>query len=79
MRAEQVIAAIRNSRDLSLEQGTRLLMAWNAIQNLTFMKKQFDDNVKSMARDALRDAGRAPLSTSITNLENDILDLLELT
>ena len=79
MRAEQIILALRNRRDLSLEQGTRLLMAWNAIQNLNFMQKQFENNVKNMAKDALRDAGYTPLSTSITNLENDILDRLELT
>lgn len=80
--SQTVLLAVRNGSvdgQFTGNQGTRLWIAWQAIQNREAAQIAYEQHLRELAVDALNSIGYPTLHYDLDSIAADILDALDLT
>jgi hypothetical protein len=81
MTSAAVLLAIRHKQvtgELTGDEGIKLLIAWNAIQNRHAIQRAYEDHLRSFAQAALSGVGQSSAHYDLDSVAADILAALDL-
>lgn len=81
MNSAALLLAIRHKQvtgELTGDQGIKLLIAWNAIQNRLAVQMAYENHLRSFAQAALASVGHASAHYDLDSVAADILTVLDL-